>query len=126
MNPVPFLFANWKLVGIGLLMVAVAIYIAVLKNSVAEERRARDKWHGQAIEAAAKLKAQNAAIEELRRLSEQRRKAVRQKRRKASARNEKIARVVRSLETAKVDVSSNCPTPGQVLGVERYLSPGAI
>ncbi len=126
MNPVPFLFANWKLVGIGLLVVAVGIFIAVLKGSVADERRARDKWQRQAIEAAAELRTQNAAIEELRRVSEQRRKAVRQKRRKARVRNEKIGRVVRSLETAKVVVTPNCPTPSQVLGVERYLSPGVI
>ena len=66
---------NWKLLGIGAFVLGVGLYVLLLKGSLAASESRATKWQREAIERGQMLETQNAAIAELQRLSEQRRKS---------------------------------------------------
>ncbi len=120
------LVTHWKRLGFWLALLGLGIYIVMLKSSLAAERQDAARWQAEAAQRGHMLAAQNAAIAELHRASEQRRKAAAKARKQARATGEKLEASARRLEAARPIVAATCPTPKEVLGIEADLSSGRL
>ncbi len=120
------LAAHWKRLGLCFGLVVIGVYIAILKTSLAAERRLAAKWQAESFQRGQMLAAQNAAVTELYRASEERRKAAIKARKQARVTGEKLEASARRLEVARPKLTAKCPTPKEVLGIEADLSSGRL
>ncbi len=105
---IPLALKHWKLAGIGLAVLVAAVYVAMLKSSLAGEMRRAARWQQEAVQRGQMLEAQNAAIAELHRVSQARATFAARALAKARKANAGTGAQVEKLRASAVKPSGEC------------------